>query len=164
MAIHIHCPHCHERLEEMKTDCTHCGEALPPGVLFALSMALDGGSTPIPMAPSTTVPSHIHPNASEHASSLVHLPEAELKPPKANPPSAQPPQNSALRPWLAAGLSIFCGLGQLYNGQTVKGMILIILATALAVSFQMPWAKILIPLLWLYAIIDAYVVARRLQS
>jgi TM2 domain-containing membrane protein YozV len=52
-------------------------------------------------------------------------------------------------------------LGQLYNGQIIKGMILIILGTAAVVSIQLPIGKMMLPLLLLYAMIDAYVVARR---
>jgi TM2 domain-containing membrane protein YozV len=58
-------------------------------------------------------------------------------------------------------LSLCCGLGQLYNGQIVKGMLLMILATAALVSLPMLIGKLLIPCLWSYAIIDAFLVARR---
>lgn len=148
MAIRIHCPHCHEYLETMQQQCPHCSQDLPPGVLYALGMAL--GDTPMapPLAPPSQPPTH-------------------LRPPPPTPPPARelhgPAQSSALRPWLAAALSLFCGLGQLYNGQVVKGMLLIILGTAVLVSVRFPLGKILLPLLWGYAIIDAYVVARRQQ-
>ena len=72
-----------------------------------------------------------------------------------------PGQNSALRPWLAAALSLLCGLGQLYNGQIVKGLILIALGTAAIMSWHLPIGKFLLPIIWLYAMIDAYIVARR---
>jgi TM2 domain-containing membrane protein YozV len=77
-------------------------------------------------------------------------------------PDRQPPaHNSLLRPWLAATLSICCGLGQLYNGQIAKGMILMILATAALVSLSLRLGKLLALVVWSYAIIDAFVVARR---
>jgi TM2 domain-containing membrane protein YozV len=70
-------------------------------------------------------------------------------------------QHGPLRPWLAATLSLFCGLGQLYNGQVVKGIVLLVLGAAALLSLQLSLGKIMVPLLWMYAIVDAYMVARR---
>jgi TM2 domain-containing membrane protein YozV len=148
MAIYIHCPNCHERLTEMHHHCTHCGMALPPGVLYALAAAL--GITP-PAAPAFAVgaiPTHISP-----APSLAALYTAEEH--------HTLPAHSALRPWLAAALSLICGLGQLYNGQIVKGVVLLICGIAAVAAWQFLLGKILAPCLWLYAISDAYLVARR---
>ena len=151
MAIHVHCPHCHERLTEMNPVCTHCEAALPPGVLYALSASL--GVAPPSMQPMHQMPVHL-------ATTAAPPPDAPSSPPR----EPSPARSSALRPWLAAALSLLCGLGQLYNGQIVKGMILIILGTAAAVSIQLPIGKLMLPLLLLYATIDAYVVARRANS
>jgi len=62
-----------------------------------------------------------------------------------------------------SALSLICGLGQLYNGQVVKGLILMLLGAAAILSF--PWlaGKIAIPLLWGFAIVDAFRVARRMH-
>jgi TM2 domain-containing membrane protein YozV len=143
MAIYIHCPQCNQRLDEMRPDCQHCGTALPPGVLYALASALGQQ----PPSPSPMPPGRMPPHVTQPARSA---------------PTAPPPAyNSALRPWLAAALSVVCGLGQLYNGQIVKGLILIALGTAAVVSLPLIIGQIMIPLVWGYAIIDAYVVARR---
>jgi TM2 domain-containing membrane protein YozV len=75
--------------------------------------------------------------------------------------SPPPVQHSRLRPWLAATLSLICGLGQFYNGQVVKGIILMLLGTAALLSTPLPVGKIMVPLLWMYAIVDAYMVAQR---
>jgi len=147
MAIYIHCPHCDERLEEMHDTCAHCGIALPPGVLYALSSAL--GVTP-PLSPGSPVsglPTHMSPTLSTLSTA------AERQTP--------PAQHSALRPWLAATLSLVCGLGQFYNGQLRKGIVLLICGIAAVVAWQFLLGKILAPFLWLYAISDAYLVARR---
>jgi TM2 domain-containing membrane protein YozV len=153
MAIHIHCPHCHERLEAMKTNCTHCEAALPPGVLYALSVAFEDVLPPMQMPPMHTRPTHLQ----------ITPPAAEA--PRQAPPSPAPPAaNSAFRPWLAATLSLVCGLGQLYNGQVAKGVILMVLATAAVLGFRSPIGQVVIPVLWLYAIVDAYRVARRAGS
>jgi TM2 domain-containing membrane protein YozV len=97
----------------------------------------------------------------------IHLqmtPSAAEAPRQAPPSPAPPAENSALRPWLAATLSLVCGLGQLYNGQVAKGGILMLLATAAVLGFRSPIGQVMLPLLWLYAIIDAYRVARRAAS
>jgi TM2 domain-containing membrane protein YozV len=58
-------------------------------------------------------------------------------------------------------LSLICGLGQLYNGQIVKGVVLLICGTVAVVAWQFLLGKMLALILWLYAISDAYLVARR---
>ena len=149
MAIYIHCPNCHERLTEMHHHCTHCGMALPSGVLYALASAL--GVTP-PPSPGLTVgaiPRHVSPTPS-----LSALSTAEER-------YTSPTYHSALRPWLAATLSLICGLGQLYNGQIVKGVVLLLCGIAAVLAWQFLLGKMLAPCLWLYAISDAYLVARR---
>ena len=131
----------------MHDNCAHCGIALPPGVLYALSSAL--GVTP-PLSPGFSgsgLPTHMSPT-------LSRLYTAEER-------QTPPAQHSALRPWLAATLSLVCGLGQFYNGQLIKGMVLLICGIAAVVAWQFLLGKILAPLLWLYAISDAYLVARR---
>ena len=148
MAIYIHCPNCNERLEEMHHNCAHCGSALPPGVLYALSSAL--GITPLlsPGFSAGAIPTHMAPTPS-----LSALYAAE----EHQPP---PAHHSALRPWLAATLSLICGLGQLYNGQIMKGLVLLICGIAAVVAWPFLLGKMLASCLWLYAMSDAYLVAR----
>jgi TM2 domain-containing membrane protein YozV len=147
MAIYIHCPNCNARLEELRQDCTHCSADLPPGVLYALASAL--GKAPMPS--STTAAGRLP----------THLTQSPAPPPTPAIEGPPPAHSSALRPWLAATLSLLCGLGQLYNGQIAKGMVLIVLGAAAILSIQFPIGKIMAPLVWLYAIVDAYLVARR---
>jgi TM2 domain-containing membrane protein YozV len=144
MAIHVNCPYCHQRLEELNQNCHHCGAGLPVGVLSALSAGL--GGAPIPSATSHRVPPHF-------AQAVL----ATVTDPVSSPANRQ----SALRPWLAAALSCLCGLGQLYNGQIRKGIILLILGALAVFAWRFPVGKVLLPCLWLYAIVDAYLVARR---
>ncbi|HEY5866040.1 MAG TPA: hypothetical protein VI542_10935 [Candidatus Tectomicrobia bacterium] len=149
MAIYIHCPNCHERLTEMHHHCTHCGMALPPGVLSALAAAL--GATP-PTTPAFavgTLPPHV--SSTSPAAALYTAEEHDA-------PAAY---HSTLRPWLAAILSLICGLGQLYNGQIVKGVVLLACGITAVAAWPFLLGKILAPCLWLYAISDAYLVARR---
>ena len=145
MAIYIHCPNCNERLAAMHHNCAHCGSALPQGVLYALASAL--GVTPVPSPGFGAIPPHVSPTPSLAA--LYAAVEHSTA------------HHSALRPWLAATLSLICGLGQLYNGQIMKGMVLLICGIAAVVAWQFLLGKILAPFLWLYAISDAYLVARR---
>lgn len=147
MAIIIHCPYCHEPLPEMRQECPHCQRDLPAGVVYALAAAFGAPHQPAPFPQTGPPPAHLQ---EQHAAVSAPRP---IPPPVA--------ESSRLRPCLAATLSLCCGLGQLYNGQIVKGMLLMILATAALVSLPMLIGKLLIPCLWSYAIIDAFLVARR---
>lgn len=65
-------------------------------------------------------------------------------------------------PILAAVLSlILSGLGQIYNGQVLKGVIFIVvqLINAALTAVLIGW--ILMPIVGLWATIDAYLVAKR---
>jgi len=147
MAIYIHCPHCHKRLEDMQQDCPHCHQELPIGVLYALSAAL--GKTPMPPPmPHGFRPAHLT------------RPTPPATPP-ALPPQRAPAAHGRWRPWLAATLSLCCGLGQLYNGQVIKGLVLMALAALAVVSAPFFFGKLLIPVVWLFAMVDAFFVARR---
>lgn len=144
MAIYIHCPHCHKRLEVPGDHCTHCGFALPPGVALALSASLGGaGSAGIATAPSFPA---ANPLATLYPAATQHTP---------------PPHHSALRPWLAAALSLIWGLGQLYNGQLYKGVALLLGGSVALLAWPWLLGQIAAGLLWCYAISDAYLVARR---
>src|SRR5262245_24263211 len=134
MAIYIYCPHCNERLEEMHHNCAHCGIALPPGVLYALSSALGVTPPPSPSVSISGLPSHMSPTLS-----VLYTTGKRQTPPA---------HHGALRPWLAATLSLVCGLGQLYNGQLVKGIVLLICGIAAVVAWQFLLGKILVPFLW----------------
>lgn len=65
-------------------------------------------------------------------------------------------------PILAAVLSlVLSGLGQIYNGEVIKGVIFIVaqLINAALTTILIGW--ILMPIVGLWAIIDAYVTAKR---
>ena len=145
MAIFIHCPSCNQQLDKMVSDCSHCGAELPPGVLYSLSIAL--GETPSSVL--MTTPKRLPP----HLTRPLHTSEPQ-------PDVVPPAQASALRPWLAATLSLLCGVGQLYNGQIIKGLVLMLLGSVALTARHLPMVQLLIPIVWLYAIIDAYRVAR----
>jgi TM2 domain-containing membrane protein YozV len=71
--------------------------------------------------------------------------------------------NMAKNPFLAAFLSFLIpGLGQIYTGKIMMGIVLIITALILstATTFLTIFAGILYIILWLYAIYDAYVTAK----
>lgn len=148
MAIHVHCPSCNERLEEVRQECAHCSAELPIGVLYALSAALGKTPMPAPLPASRRMPTHLTQTAPP-APRLAAVQEFS------------PAHNSRWRPWLAAALSLLCGLGQLYNGQIAKGLVLVALGGVAVMSWQFPLGKALIPIVWAYAMVDAYLVARR---
>ena len=68
-------------------------------------------------------------------------------------------------PGLATVLSFFfCGLGQIYNGQILKGLVLVI---AYFVSWLMMYiiiGFITTPILWIWGIVDAYRKAQKINA
>lgn len=68
-------------------------------------------------------------------------------------------------PGLAAVLSFFiCGLGQIYNGQILKGLIFLV---AYLISWLMMWIMIgfiTTPILWIWGIVDAYSKAQKINA
>src|SRR5262245_37052469 len=125
MAIYIHCPNCNERLEAMHQECPHCGVSLPPGVLYALASALGVTPVPSPGPMAAQIPPHVSPPSSLSAPAV--RPERQTT----------PAHHGTLRPWLAALLSVICGLGQLYNGQILKGMVLLLCGIATVVTWHL---------------------------
>ena len=73
----------------------------------------------------------------------------------------QPSKN----PGFAAVLSFFIpGLGQIYNGQIMKGIIFIVLASIFATLTVVLIGYVLYPLFWIYNLYDAYNTARRINE
>jgi TM2 domain-containing membrane protein YozV len=73
----------------------------------------------------------------------------------------QPSKN----PGLAAVLSFFVpGLGQIYNGQIAKGLVLLVAfgISAAATAFIIGWLTT--PLLWVWGIYDAYRTAQGIND
>ena len=65
-------------------------------------------------------------------------------------------------PVLAAVLSlIIVGLGQVYNGQTIKGIIIFVAAVILGLTGI---GLILSFVIWIYAMYDAYTIAQRIND
>ena len=86
-----------------------------------------------------------------------------------------PPQSSLDRaaddllgggnPFVAAALSaVIPGLGQLYNRELSKGIALIVIAMVAALSTIIIVGIVLYPIVWVYAIYDAYKTAERQGS
>lgn len=68
-------------------------------------------------------------------------------------------------PFVAAVLSaIFPGVGQLYNRELGKGIALMVVGTVTALSMAVLVGFVLYPVVWVYAIYDAYKVADRQGS
>lgn len=65
-------------------------------------------------------------------------------------------------PLVAAVLSlIFSGLGQIYNGEITKGVIFIVVQLINAALTTVLVGFVLMPIVGLWAMLDAYLVARR---
>ena len=141
VAIYVHCSHCHEPLAGMADACPHCGQALPIGVVQALSSALGADPPQTPFMGVEWAPAHVPQPA----------------------PQTYVAHHGVWRPWLAAALSLICGLGQFYNGQVVKGVVLLCGAgvwVAAIVFLKSSLAMVVALLWWVYAIVDAYRVGR----
>jgi TM2 domain-containing membrane protein YozV len=73
----------------------------------------------------------------------------------------QPSKN----PGVAVVLSFFIpGLGQIYNGQIMKGILFIILASAFGFLTVVLIGYILYPLFWIYNLYDAYNTAMEINE
>lgn len=68
-------------------------------------------------------------------------------------------------PGLAAVLSFFVvGLGQIYNGQVGKGIALFVAAAVSGLLCTIVIGFILLPIVWIYGVYDAYKTADRLNA
>lgn len=68
-------------------------------------------------------------------------------------------------PGLAAVLSaLWCGLGQIYNGQIGKGILFIIIQFINGLLMLLLIGFITTPLMWIWGMVDAYRVAERLNA
>ncbi|MDH7578179.1 MAG: hypothetical protein QHH75_10265 [Bacillota bacterium] len=71
---------------------------------------------------------------------------------------------AAKNPGLAAILSFFIvGLGQIYNGQIGKGIALMVAAVISGLLCTILIGFILLPVVWIYGIWDAYKTAERIN-
>ena len=68
-------------------------------------------------------------------------------------------------PGVAAVLSFFiCGLGQIYNGQILKGLIMMICYFIAWLLVYVLIGFIIVPVLWIWGMFDAYRTAERLNK
>lgn len=71
----------------------------------------------------------------------------------------------AKSPGLAAILSfVWCGAGQIYNGQIGKGIILMVLYVFSALLIIALIGLLTTPILWIYGIVDAYRTAESMNQ
>lgn len=67
-------------------------------------------------------------------------------------------------PGVAAVLSFFyCGLGQIYNGQIFKGIIMLVVYTISALLMYVLIGFITTPILWIWGMYDAYRTADKMN-
>lgn len=84
--------------------------------------------------------------------------------------SAPAPQQQVVvvnqkNPGIAAVLSFFwSGLGQIYNGEIGKGILLLILFVVSAMLIWVVIGFITTPILWVYGMIDAYKTAEKINA
>jgi TM2 domain-containing membrane protein YozV/RNA polymerase subunit RPABC4/transcription elongation factor Spt4 len=79
--------------------------------------------------------------------------------------TSQQPVYQQKNPGIAAVLSaLFVGLGQIYNGEILKGIILIIAYAVSYVLILILIGFITTPLLWIYGVYDAYNTAKKINE
>lgn len=84
----------------------------------------------------------------------------QQEPPKSSVESVLDDLTEGGNPFIAAGLSVVLpGLGQLYNRELEKGIIVMVASLVALASVVVLVGVVLYPAIWLYAIYDAYVVA-----
>lgn len=69
------------------------------------------------------------------------------------------------KPAISAILSALVpGLGQIYNGETAKGLLFLLAAVILFLSIGYLVGIVLYPVFWVYAVYDAYHCAKKINS
>ncbi|MBC7118874.1 MAG: zinc-ribbon domain-containing protein [Methanobacteriaceae archaeon] len=77
----------------------------------------------------------------------------------------QPGYTEQKNPGLAAVLSaLWVGLGQIYNGEIGKGILLMIVYAISAVLILAFIGMVTTPILWIYGIYDAYDTAKKINT
>jgi TM2 domain-containing membrane protein YozV len=70
----------------------------------------------------------------------------------------------AKNPGIAAVLSFFwCGLGQIYNGQIAKGIVMLVMYAFSVFLMHILIGFVTTPILWIWGMVDAYRTAERLN-
>ena len=68
-------------------------------------------------------------------------------------------------PIVALILSLLvCGLGQFYNGQPKKGIVLLISAMVSGILILLVIGLVLLPIVWIYNLYDAYTTAEKISN
>ena len=93
---------------------------------------------------------------------------SESTTPPAIPPAAPPPPAIVVMRGKSAGLAtilsfFWCGLGQLYNGDILKGLIFMALYALSWVSLAIVIGFLTTPLLWVIGMVDAHRTAERIN-
>lgn len=131
----IICSRCRSKNPDGTTNCQGCGKVLRP--------------RPRPI-PSPRIPEYDE-----------RYPEYESP----GYPRANTLQSELKNPGIAAVLSfLIVGLGQVYNGEIGKGIVLILIYFIALGTILIGIGIFLVPVLWLYGVLDAYNTAKRLNE
>ena len=137
--------------------CTKCGVAVAPDSKYCQRCGepLDTAGTQSPPMFSPLPEPHIHSYAG------ADYPEQPLIAPTYQPQRYYGPQGMVGRknPGTAAVLSfLIVGLGQIYNGQILKGLAMLVVSILFGITVV---GLIVSFLIWLYGVFDAYGTAKR---
>jgi TM2 domain-containing membrane protein YozV len=94
-----------------------------------------------------------------------HCGVRQLPPPKSAASAALDDLLEGGNPFVAAVLSaLFPGLGQIYNRELEKGLAIIVVSFLTMLSTLVLVGFLLFPIVWVYAIYDAYTVADAMEN
>lgn len=104
-------------------------------------------------------------NPGVQSTSMVSATAAGVAPAQQTMPVQQVIVVTEKSPGLAAVLSFFwSGLGQIYNGEISKGIILIVCFAVSCVLMALVIGFITTPILWIYGMVDAYKTAEKFNA
>lgn len=135
--------------------CSHCGKSLADEDRFCSACGRRAGIASDPPVPATQAPP-------------VHSSNVRQRQESAAAWASPQPNLIVVRSGKSAGLAavlsfLWCGLGQIYNGQILKGVLLV-------VCYFVSWALMFVligfvttPILWIVGMVDAYRTAEDLN-
>jgi TM2 domain-containing membrane protein YozV len=138
----MQCPNCGTQVDDSVRFCGNCGHQMQGQATS--SRAPSSAAAPSPA--SSILPSNVLPSNAAPGQPQIMLIKAG--------------KNSGL----AAVLSfLWCGLGQIYNGQVLKGVIFGVIYFISALLIFAVIGLLTTPILWIWGMVDAYRTSERLN-
>ena len=135
------CSHCGVAIGQEKKFCANCGQAINANQAICLKCGC--------ALPQTQMPNNMQ---------QMQMPNNMNNAQNAGQKTIQPSGKSATTATILTCL--ITGLGQMYLGQTIKGVVMLLAAFVIG-GFTMGFAA---PIIWIVAMIDAYKIGKKLEA